>query len=180
MGGLQEENVMGLRMFKHSKLVDLYALAKLQEATNNAHKKKSRPLLPMPQSRFTNNYSNPASSSSYNKSPFIPVTLKVIALPPTQTSSTKPYVPSISRRQLTQKEMEERRAKNLCFYCDQKYSFGHKFNRAQMFTLEVIMDEQELSEEEKEIPAAGEEASASEVLECLPQISLNAINGINA
>nr|GFB10778.1 retroviral aspartyl protease [Tanacetum cinerariifolium] len=29
------------------------------------------------------------------------------------------------RKQLTQKELEEKRAKGLCFYCDQKYTPGH-------------------------------------------------------
>lgn len=39
VGGLQEEIAMGLRMFKPSKLTDVYSLAKLQEATNNAQRR---------------------------------------------------------------------------------------------------------------------------------------------
>nr|GEU56093.1 probable purple acid phosphatase 20 [Tanacetum cinerariifolium] len=50
------------------------------------------------------------------------------------------------RKQLTQKELKEKRAKNLCFYYDQKYSLGHKCP-SQMFCLEVIVDKESVDDE---------------------------------
>ena len=51
-----------------------------------------------------------------------------------QRNSNMPF-----RRQLTQRELEEKRAKHQCFYCDQKYSPGHKCS-GQMYSLEVISE----------------------------------------
>ncbi|GKA73126.1 reverse transcriptase [Tanacetum coccineum] len=50
------------------------------------------------------------------------------------TSKNNPF-----RKQLTQKELEEKRAKGLCFYCDQKYAPRHKCS-GQVYCLEVIVD----------------------------------------
>ncbi|GKC75618.1 reverse transcriptase [Tanacetum coccineum] len=41
------------------------------------------------------------------------------------------------RMWLSKKEMEEKRARQLCFYCDQKYAPGHKCS-GQLFSLEVV------------------------------------------
>nr|GEV14308.1 retrovirus-related Pol polyprotein from transposon 297 family [Tanacetum cinerariifolium] len=49
---------------------------------------------------------------------------------------------SSSRKQLSQKEYEEKRSKNLCFYCDKKYVPGHKCE-GQLFTLVVLSDQEE-------------------------------------
>nr|GEU67792.1 hypothetical protein [Tanacetum cinerariifolium] len=45
------------------------------------------------------------------------------------------------------KELEEKRAKGICFYCDQKYAPGHKCP-GQLYSLEVSVDEED---QEKEI-----------------------------
>nr|GEX53632.1 Ty3/gypsy retrotransposon protein [Tanacetum cinerariifolium] len=49
-------------------------------------------------------------------------------------------------KQLTQKELEEKRAKGLCFYCDQKYVPGHKCP-GQLYSLEVSVDEEDQKDE---------------------------------
>ncbi|GKD50173.1 reverse transcriptase, partial [Tanacetum coccineum] len=91
---------------------------------------------------------------------------------------TKPITRSTSapfRKQLTQKELEEKRAKNQCFYCDQKYTLGHKCS-GQVYSLEVLGDtstellDEQLEEEVLEI---------EDIIEYTPHISLNAINGTN-
>ncbi|GJX36311.1 retrotransposon-related protein [Tanacetum coccineum] len=55
------------------------------------------------------------------------------------------------RKQLNKKEYEGKRAKNQCFYCDQKYVSGHKCSE-QMFVLEVLTtpdgEEEEFTREE--------------------------------
>jgi len=41
---------------------------------------------------------------------------------------------------LSDKEIEERRANNLCFFCEEKYFSGHKCS-AQVYGLKVIEEE---------------------------------------
>ncbi|GKA14728.1 reverse transcriptase [Tanacetum coccineum] len=54
--------------------------------------------------------------------------------------------PRSVRKKLTQKEYEEKRSKNLCFYCDQKYVPGHKCS-GQLYSLLVLADNDEEEEE---------------------------------
>ncbi|GJT35646.1 retrotransposable element Tf2 [Tanacetum coccineum] len=73
---------------------------------------------------------------------------------------------------MTQKEYQEKRAQNLCFYCDQKYTSGHKCN-GQLFSIVLLADkewenEEEYMEEDNPIP------------EEVPQVSLNALNEANS
>nr|GEV88615.1 hypothetical protein [Tanacetum cinerariifolium] len=75
-----------------------------------------------------------------------PVTKPVLALPSATTENVGKVVKTGFWKQLTQKELEEKRAKGLCFYCDQKYAPGHKFH-GQLYSLEVSMDEEDQEEE---------------------------------
>ncbi|GKB19820.1 hypothetical protein Tco_0853743 [Tanacetum coccineum] len=93
------------------------------------------------------------------------------------TASSSPY-----RKQLTQKEMEDKRSKGLCFYYDQKYFPGHKCS-GQVFLLEVIVDNEDQEGTRKELEECLEEEIVWEqepVVEGIvsPQISLNAITGV--
>ena len=60
------------------------------------------------------------------------------------------------RKQLTQKEYQEKRAKNLCFYCDKKFVPGHKCE-GQLFSLIVLADNEELEEEFEDAKDGDEE-----------------------
>ncbi|GKD98904.1 gypsy/ty3 retroelement polyprotein, partial [Tanacetum coccineum] len=100
--------------------------------------------------------------------------LSVDKLPsPTANWKTKPNTPATAlvRKQMTQKEYQEKRAQNLCFYYDQKYTPGHKCS-GQLFSIVLLADEEwdneeEYMEEDYPIP------------EEVPQVSLNALNGAN-
>ena len=103
--GLQSETELAVRMFRPKNLVELYGLCRLQDYQLNVAKKKIKtPLLSTPKY----NYSN----ANVINSP------KPLALPipnsnwknRASTSQTVPF-----RKHLTQKELEEKRAKNLCF-----------------------------------------------------------------
>ncbi|GJT42858.1 retrotransposable element Tf2 [Tanacetum coccineum] len=83
------------------------------------------------------------------------------------TSGTS--APKNNRKQLTQKEYQEKRANNQCFNCHQKYTPGHKCNGL-MYALEVLADND--SDEE-----CLEEEELGELRE-VPQISLNAMHGV--
>nr|GEZ82824.1 hypothetical protein [Tanacetum cinerariifolium] len=116
--------------------------------------------------------------------PTKPVTT-ALALPNTQTVTKYPATNTTPQRKwLTYKEIGKKRAKGLCFYCDQKYMPGHKCS-GQMFVLEVSPDEREHIEdslethlgEEVESPNANGELLLSECYASL-QISLNAISGV--
>ncbi|PKI43984.1 hypothetical protein CRG98_035660 [Punica granatum] len=68
---------------------------------------------------------------------------------------------------LNKKEMDEKRAKNLCFWCDERFVPGHKCSRRQAFLVEVEAVEE------------GQEEVTKEELEEIPspQISLHALLG---
>ncbi|GKD51758.1 hypothetical protein Tco_1280734 [Tanacetum coccineum] len=48
---------------------------------------------------------------------------------------------------MTQKEYQEKRAQNLCFYCDQKYTASHKYS-GQLYSIVHLADEELDSDEE--------------------------------
>ncbi|GKE25979.1 hypothetical protein Tco_1441363 [Tanacetum coccineum] len=120
----------------------------------------------MPVSRF-----NTYTSGTTINSP------KPLALPAPNgrnTSSTSQTI--LLMRRLTKKELEEKRAKNQCFYCDQKYTPGHTCI-GQLYLLEVIEDNDELDSKEEFLIGARENGGKYEqVLEELPHISLHALN----
>ncbi|GKE24225.1 hypothetical protein Tco_1435737 [Tanacetum coccineum] len=72
-------------------------------------------------------------------------------------------------------------AKNLCFYCNQKYVLGHKCN-GQMFSLEVLVDNgYDNGEEEFFLPdytAQPSQKDTEELIEYTPQISLHALSAL--
>nr|GEY45749.1 zinc finger, CCHC-type [Tanacetum cinerariifolium] len=81
---------------------------------------------------------------------------------------------------LTQKELEEKRVKNQCFYCDQKHIPSHKCS-GQVLSLEVLGNDTQkvlatdfLGETSKE-----HIEEIEELIEYSPHISLNAINVIS-
>ncbi|GKB45047.1 hypothetical protein Tco_0889989 [Tanacetum coccineum] len=110
MGVLPTNIEMRVRMFKPKTLADAYCLTNLQEATLNVVKKKSKSTFTPSNSRYNN------SSSS---------TFKPLLTTPNTVSGTVNAKPNTlvagQNRRLSQKEYAEKRAQNLCFYCDQKY-----------------------------------------------------------
>ena len=103
MAGLKSEIELAVRMFRPRSLTDLYGLCKLEEAKVNVNKLKYRPpILPTP--RFQTPLPNTGP--------------KPVSLPtPNLNWRNKAVINNPLRKQLTQKELEEKRAKNQCFYC---------------------------------------------------------------
>lgn len=53
------------------------------------------------------------------------------------------------RRRLSQAEMEDRRSRGLCFFCDEKFVPGHKcMAKRQQFSLDIEVSEGNFIEEE--------------------------------
>lgn len=171
IGGLQPEVEMVVRMFNPKTLTDTYLLAKLQEATLNAAKKKFRPLLPTPSHKFGSNHvAN--DSSSYAHKPF--PAIQPPNLPPKSSPVLTNVVP---RRQMSQKEFDEKRAKNWCFYCE-RYTPVHNC-RGKMFALEVLAPEEmeEMVEGVTQLEIQQNDVQVEDETEC-PHISLNAFMGV--
>ncbi|GJS16173.1 retrotransposable element Tf2 [Tanacetum coccineum] len=171
LAGLQHEIELDVRMLKPRTLVELYGLCKLEEARLGVvrHKQKM-PMIPIP--RFVNTHTNAITGP------------KPLALPTPNANwrnkaSTSQNGPL--RKRLNPKELEDKRAKGMCFYCDQKYAPGHKCS-GQVYCLEVIVENtmKESKEEDQEeclddsIPL---EPGPELLGEINPQISLNAITG---
>jgi len=83
--------------------------------------------------------------------------------------------PRTINRSLSPKGIEEKRAKNLCFLCDEDYFPGHKC-KSQIYSLEVVEEVKDVEVEELE---GEEEVVGAEQHEEPPLLSLNAINGIS-
>ncbi|XP_022023821.1 uncharacterized protein LOC110924092 [Helianthus annuus] len=141
---LEDEIQLQVRMFIPKNIQEAFCLAKLQEATIKAKKGRfgfKPAVLP-----------NPVSSKQmtpYNK--------------PLNSEIKK----NVIRKTLTKSEMDERRAKGLCFNCDEKYSQDHVCRgnkRPQLYHIEVEWLEDEVETEEEVI------------MECA-QMSVNAVEG---
>ncbi|GKE15868.1 putative mitochondrial protein [Tanacetum coccineum] len=104
----------------------------MKESTLKVLQNRQNSLLPTPKAPYTSSYAN--RSMTYPPK----ATTTTLALPAPQTSGTNSaYVQP--RKQLTQKEITDKRAKNLCFYCDEKFVPGHKCS-GQLFSLEICAD----------------------------------------
>ena len=133
LSGLNEEIQNAVRMFKPNTLYDAYCLAKLQEATLASIARKTKPILD--RSPFSLWGSGARSGSSNNPQPWNSVNQRggtytrgstvvgTYTRGNTAASSTGSvfFKPTTKDRTISAKEIEERRAKNLCFFCEEKY-----------------------------------------------------------
>ncbi|GKE74695.1 retrotransposon-related protein [Tanacetum coccineum] len=146
--------------------VELAAAIKL-----NKHRYKSS-LLPTPRFLTNKHTQTPQNNARVKQLSVLNTTLAA------KSSFNTPYL----KRQLTQKEFQERRAKNLCFYYDQKYTLGHSC-RGQVFNLEVVADAFDTCYEDSALTSVEEEVNEEitrEVIKYTPQISLHALNGVES
>ncbi|GKB28755.1 hypothetical protein Tco_0868156 [Tanacetum coccineum] len=166
LGGLPTELEMSVRMFKPKTLFDAYCLTTLQEATLEAIKKKNKPF----GSQHVGGFGMSSDSGNNNKPPLLPLSFA------NSNSKSNPAttLKSPVRKQLTRKEYEEKRAKNMCLYCDTKFILGHKY-KGQLFSL-VVLPMKELEEEYEDAQEELDDLGKEE----LPQISLNAFTGVSS
>ncbi|GJX36874.1 reverse transcriptase [Tanacetum coccineum] len=167
MEGLKPEVGTPMRMFQTTTLSETYGLARVQEATNTILKPRyNTPLLPTPKQSTTTYASKavttPAKSNSIGQSSGYV----------TRNGVHKPY-------RLTQRELEDKRTKGQCFYCDQKYVPSHKCS-GQLHSIEVICE----GDFDNHIDGDDEtyEDCVEDMVEMTdsPQITLNALSGLNS
>ncbi|KAL8159020.1 hypothetical protein V2J09_000557 [Rumex salicifolius] len=154
--GLRNDTQMHIRMFKPDSVRTCFMLGKLYEM---AHPKQAGNTVTKhnPISRFS--AGNPKGDN-----------LKNGFLGNKDQEGTKSVAPSNTPRKfLTPAEMSERRAKGLCYQCDEPYTPTHylKHKKSQLFYLEAEEVEDEVALEE------------SLELEEAAQISVNAVAGVS-
>lgn len=101
-------------------------------------------------------------------------TSSILPLPSSSSESMPTNTNNKYTKNITSREMDDRRQKGLFFQCDKKFVPGHKCKKRQLYMLTVNNDESEETQVEERledgVQLIGEEALA-------PQLSLNAING---
>ncbi|GKE44017.1 retrovirus-related pol polyprotein from transposon 297 family protein [Tanacetum coccineum] len=122
-GGLMQVYIDAFDLIMTKSLVDAYCLSKLQETNNNVSKKLNKPLVSTTKPVYSNYGRNSGSQAQ---------TVHYTPPRPKPIYNNAPY-----KKQLTQKELDEKRAKNQCFYCDQKYVSGHKCS-GRLFSLDIV------------------------------------------
>nr|GEX64767.1 hypothetical protein [Tanacetum cinerariifolium] len=134
---IRPKGPMSVRMLRPQTLADAYCLSKLQEANNNVSKKFTMSLLPTPR------YNQP-----YNGT-FIKNQVPQVSNVNQNFNKNKPvYNNAPQRKRLTQKELDDNRAKNQCFYYKQRYVPGHKCS-GRLFSLEIVEDSRDCEDETK-------------------------------
>nr|GFC00293.1 transposon Ty3-G Gag-Pol polyprotein [Tanacetum cinerariifolium] len=141
IGGLKDEIRLEVKLKKPRRLMEAMGMARLVEEKNNLARKPFTP---------NRNVSNPG------------------ILGPAPTTRLALPVPKPIRR-LSNNEARERRKKGLCYYCDDKYTLGHKYSKPHFF---MIGDAKETENENPTNDAL--ETQADEVQ---GEISFHAISG---
>ncbi|RVW78323.1 Retrovirus-related Pol polyprotein from transposon 17.6 [Vitis vinifera] len=151
LSGLIDELQMPVRMFKPQTLADAYSLARLQEIAVAALQNKPKPVSKEPSlySPTTNHYhkATPITSISQNATNLSNTTFPkttnagLLPLPPsTNIPKTNPGITTRNHRNFSNRDLDERRAKGLCFWCDEKFTPGHKCKRKQLYVMQIQVE----------------------------------------
>jgi len=128
-------------MFKPSNLHEAYCLAKLQEATLASIARRTKPILDKPPSIMRSFHSYKGSTGSAVRPPSQRYssrnTMPGTPFSPRSIASSTGSVTSKPRRVLTSKEIDEKRANSLCFFCGEKYYPGYKC-AGHVYRMEVV------------------------------------------
>ncbi|XP_019257770.1 PREDICTED: uncharacterized protein LOC109235985 [Nicotiana attenuata] len=137
LGGLKPELNKFVRIQSPRTLLQAYKIARLQEEVFEAQAESwgFKPRL----SNSSGLLPNPNNNKlQYNPKSQIPNSTIKKPFEPNFTKNNRPY-----GMRLTAAEMNDKRSKGLCFFCDEKYIPGHKCkNNKQLYLLEVIEGEE--------------------------------------
>ena len=156
--------------FQPTSLTKAMALAKVQEQKLQLKKIPPKLFSPYPPILPTLSHLQPSPSiSKLVNTTYSQITNSNI------NNSTKPNI-----QKLSQSQIQAKRKKGLCFYCDEKYIFRHKC-KASIHILIVPDSEQIVGEEIIEDDNIVAQQNGQEILEMVvptPQISLHAMSGV--
>jgi len=191
ISGLKEEVRIMVTMLKPPNLPAAFGLARLQEEevwrrnrsarappwnpTNQSNSKPSFPKLNVPLT--LSKPSNPIFPTAPRNVGFnLPYPNRNI---PFQNNVVKR--PNLPIKRISSNQMQERREKGLCYYCDDKYHIGHKCSRPKVYLLEGLEVEEVAAPAEQEGQIqTGEAWEEQEEEGELLEISLHAIVGAPA
>eukprot|EP00253_Pinus_taeda_P035116 PITA_35116 len=97
--------------------------------------------------------------------------------PPTQAHS---MTQTLKVQKVSPVEMAERRKRGLCYYCDEKYSPGHKCKEPKFFQIDATDYSSSEEDPQLEEPKAVEEDNQKDNVPDEPVISLHALAGISS
>lgn len=159
ISGLKEEIKVGVQMFQPVNISQAIGLARLQEESTEAMYKKSQAPMKLNQMGWSSAssstpkpYSNPViRTDSKIPNPNPQESRAPINPFPSTTSSSPTYV---LFKTLTPMEMDARRAKGLCFNCDEWFIKGHRCQKKQLY---VITGDEEEEVDTRQDSQIGEE-----------------------
>jgi hypothetical protein len=177
LSGLRDEIRFPLRLLKPRTLNEAFGLAKIQEEFVLSSRKNYRSSGVHTTSFFQQN------NNSFQSN--IPKPGLIAAGKSDSTEVGFPVgkpKPALQVQRITPTQMEERRRKGLCYYCDEKYNAAHRCQRGKVFLMEgceLISDEHWMIPESEGIDNSGEDYKLQNevVEETHLEISLHVITG---
>ncbi|KAA8519599.1 hypothetical protein F0562_013956 [Nyssa sinensis] len=156
IAGLRDDIRLDVKIKQPRTLADAIGVSRLVEERNSLQKRTTPQGRILPVASMQRGSPNPA--------------VGILGPPPTQRPGNISNPPTTPFRRISSQEARERREKGLCYYCDEKYSMGHRCERPQLFMIE---DSPDVDEENSDANGQG-----AEVLDALPEISFHAIAGV--
>ncbi|KAL0440342.1 UNVERIFIED_CONTAM: hypothetical protein Slati_2517200 [Sesamum latifolium] len=152
LGGLREEITLQVQMFKPKTIQAMISLARLQEQalrlssssknslSINNHKSPShfsRPLaFTQPSKPPVPNFSTSYASNCFTQMPAHKVANQIRR-------------PLLQSRKMSPQEMDEKKSKGLCYWCDEKYTPGHQCSKGkQIYIMEALEEDENLMHNE--------------------------------
>lgn len=136
LSGLRDDLRVIVTMFKPSTLSAAFGLARLQEE-EVLRRVRSNP------NKFQT-YQN----TNLNNQPRLPAPAPIMRLPahptrpnPQPQTFNNPRKTSFPIKRVSPTQMQERKEKGLCWFCDEKYHFGHKCTKLRIYLLEGMEGE---------------------------------------
>ncbi|GAU17014.1 hypothetical protein TSUD_37720 [Trifolium subterraneum] len=166
LAGLEYHTQMHVRMFNPSSIAHAANLAKLHES--------SKEIIPKNTSRYTN-FTKPMARTPYQTSSPNPINTNSIPNP------TKPTF-ARTNRTYSAADMEERRTKGLCMFCDEVFTPGHqvKHRRNQLMVMELQDNDTPLLTDSPITSLSDtEDSTTSDTTFDNPQLSLQALTGVS-
>ncbi|KAJ0744829.1 putative nucleotidyltransferase, Ribonuclease H [Helianthus annuus] len=153
IAGLKDEVRYDVKLKKPRTLVETFGYARTVEERNLCIFKP----LKNTSGRFQPNhaFTKPVSSNP-----------GILGPPPISKPST--FNPNPQARRITSTEAKERREKGLCYYCDEKFTPGHRCTKPQLFMISDLSVDDNVGDSAESEP---------EPIDDLPEVSFHAITG---
>lgn len=159
MGGLKGEIKDTIKLLRPANLQEAISLAKIQEAAIENALRRGKSVARVGNVPLLSNSKKPIESTSVENT--------------NRNSKSSGFRPF---KKMSSGELEEKRRKGLCYWCDEKYTTGHTCKMKKLYSFEVIGDEEVEEDEEMEIKEPEGDTESSEETSAI--ISMKALSGI--